>query len=127
LDLVPPGKSGAARRAKTTRRIPATGLGYRSATWTARRSTTAIPVVYDLGGGVTEFSDFRVQSNDETLPLENKYDFTFGLGGGLGFGISPTSDVYVTEMSDLVLHPSSGTSTTAPRMFTFRAGFRVGF
>ena len=83
--------------------------------------------VYDLEGGVTEFSDFRVRSTDTSLPPSNKYDFTFGLGGGLGFGFSPTSDVYVSEMSDLVLHPSNGASTTAPRMFTFRAGFRVGF
>jgi hypothetical protein len=83
--------------------------------------------VYNLEGGVTEFSDFRVRSTDDPLPPSNKYDFTFGFGGGLGVGLSPTSDIYVDEMTDLVLHPSNGTSTSAPRLYTFRAGFRVGF
>ncbi|HET9730731.1 MAG TPA: hypothetical protein VFR41_14975 [Acidimicrobiia bacterium] len=83
--------------------------------------------VYNLEGGATEFSNFRVRSTDASLPPSNKYDFTFGFGGGLGFGFSPISDIYVDEMTDLVLHPSNGASTTAPRLFTFRAGFRVGF
>jgi hypothetical protein len=84
-------------------------------------------LVYDLEGGATEFSDFRINSTQDPLPPSNKYDFTFGLGGGLGYGFSQISDVYVSEMTDLVLHPSNGASTTAPRLFHFRAGFRVGF
>jgi hypothetical protein len=83
--------------------------------------------VYNLEGGVTEFSDFRVRSTDASLPPSNKYDFTFGFGGGLGFGLSPTASIYVDEMTDLVVHPSGGTNTTAPRLYTFRGGFRVGF
>jgi len=83
--------------------------------------------VYDLEGGATEFSDFRINSTQESLAPTSKYDFTFGFGGGLGYGFSPISDIYVSEMTDLVLHPSNGTSTTAPRLFQFRAGFRVGF
>jgi hypothetical protein len=83
--------------------------------------------VYDLEGGVTEFSDFRVRSTDESLPPSNEYDFSFGLGGGVGYGLSPTSSVYVGEMTDLVLHSSSGTTPNAPRLYNFRAGFRVGF
>jgi hypothetical protein len=83
--------------------------------------------VYDLEGGATDFSNFRTKSTDETLPPSSKYDFTFGFGGGLGYGFSQISDIYVSEMTDLVLHPSNGASTTAPRLFQFRAGFRVGF
>jgi hypothetical protein len=83
--------------------------------------------VYNLEGGVTEFSDFRIRSTDASLPPSNKYDFSFGLGGGLGYGLSATSSVYVDEMTDLVLHSSSGTTSSAPRLYTFRAGFRVGF
>ena len=83
--------------------------------------------VYDLEGGATEFSDFRRNSTQEPLAPTSKYDFTFGFGGGLGYGFSQISDIYVSEMTDLVLHPSNGTSTTAPRLFQFRAGFRVGF
>jgi hypothetical protein len=83
--------------------------------------------VYDLEGGVTEFSDFRTSSTQTSLAPASTYDFTFGFGGGLGYGFSQISDIYVSEMSDLVLHPSNGASTTAPRLFQFRAGFRVGF
>jgi hypothetical protein len=83
--------------------------------------------VYDLEGGATEFSDFRTRSTQDRLPPSNKYDFTFGFGGGLGYGFSQISDIYISEMTDLVLHPSNGASTTAPRLYQFRAGFRVGF
>ena len=67
------------------------------------------------------------RSTETSLAPSSKYDFTFGFGGGLGYGFSQISDIYVSEMSDLVLHPSNGASTTAPRLFQFRAGFRVGF
>jgi hypothetical protein len=83
--------------------------------------------VYDLEGGATEFSDFRASSSQTSLAPSSKYDFTFGFGGGFGYGFSPISDVYISEITDLVLHPSNGATTSAPRLFQFRAGFRVGF
>lgn len=85
--------------------------------------------IYSLEGGVTEFSNFRDKDTDTKLPPESgKYDFSFGLGGGIGYGLSPTSEIYVAEMFDFVLHPQgSGTSSSAPRLTTFRAGFRIGF
>ena len=89
--------------------------------------STGFHFVYDLEGGLTEFSKFRTKLNEDPLPPSTKYDFTFGFGGGLGYGFSQISDIYVSEMTDLVLHPSNGTSTSAPRLFQFRAGFRVGF
>jgi hypothetical protein len=85
--------------------------------------------VYSLEGGVTQFSNFRDRDTDDRLPPANgKYDFSFGLGGGIGYGFSPTSDIYVAEMFDFVLHPQgSAASTSAPRITTFRAGIRIGF
>jgi hypothetical protein len=72
---------------------------------------------------------FRARTTGNDLPpADSKYDFTFGFGGGVGYGFSPTTDMYVAEQFDLVLHPQAagGQSRAAPRVMTFRAGFRVG-
>ena len=86
--------------------------------------------LYTLETGITEFSNFREQATNATLdPTSPAYDFTFGLGGGLGFGFSPTVDGYVGEQFDIILHPQgpNTTSASAPHQFTLRGGFRVGF
>jgi hypothetical protein len=87
--------------------------------------------VYSLEAGATEFSKFRMRDGDASLaPADAKYDFSFGFGGGFGFGFSQSSEVYVGEQWDLVLHPQgngAGATNNAPRIMTFRAGFRVGF
>lgn len=84
---------------------------------------------YQAEAGVTEFGNFRERSTDEKLPPSSaSNDFTFGLGGGISYGLSPIADLYVGEMWDLVLHrQASVESQSAPRMSTFRAGFRIGF
>jgi hypothetical protein len=85
--------------------------------------------LYNIEGGVTQYSNFRVESVDTKLPPDKGgYDFSFGLGGGVGYGLSPTSDLYVTEVVDFVLHPQgSNASSSVPRLPEFRAGFRIGF
>ena len=85
--------------------------------------------IYDLEAGLTEFSNFRDKSDDTRLPpTDAKYDFSFGLGGGLGYYLSRDADLYVTEMFDWVLHSQGeNSSTSAPRISTFRAGVRIGF
>jgi hypothetical protein len=85
--------------------------------------------IYDLEAGFTGFSNFRTREGNVTLPpSDGQYDFSFGFGGGLGYGISPTMDAYVAEMFDLVMHPQDNTvQSSAPRLMTFRLGMRVGF
>lgn len=86
--------------------------------------------MYSLEAGVTELSNFREQVTNETLdPTSPAYDFTFGAGAGASYGFSPTVDAYAGEQFDFILHPQGNTTTvtSAPRQFTFRAGFRVGF
>ena len=86
--------------------------------------------LYNVEAGVTQFSNFRDRSAESALPpTMPAYDFTFGLGGGLGYGFTPTIDGYVGEQFDVILHPAGSSTTTAsaPRQFTFRAGVRVGF
>jgi hypothetical protein len=85
---------------------------------------------YSLEAGMTQFSKFRARTTGNDLPpTGSKYDLTFGFGAGLGYGFSPTTDMYVAEQFDLVLHPQApgGESRSVPRVMTFRAGFRVGF
>ena len=91
---------------------------------------TGFHTLYALEAGMTEFSNFRERATHATLgPTSPAYDFTFGLGGGLGFGFSPTVDSYVGEQFDIILHPQGTTTTSsaAPHQFTLRAGVRVGF
>jgi hypothetical protein len=86
--------------------------------------------IYTVEGGVTQFSNFRDESTNQQLqPMDGSYDATFGLGGGAGYTISRTADLYVTEMLDFVLHHQSTAivAQSAPRFLTLRAGFRVGF
>lgn len=88
-------------------------------------------VLYEIEAGMTEFSKFRTRDSDADLPPNGgKYDFSFGFGGGAGYGFTPTSEVFITQQWDLVLHPQGnvgGTNTNAPRLSTFRGGFRIGF
>lgn len=87
--------------------------------------------MYSLEAGMTEFSKFRTKDGDASLaPTNAKYDLSFGLGAGFGYGFSRTSEVYVGQQWDMVLHPqgsAAGTNPNAPRITTFRGGFRVGF
>ncbi len=83
---------------------------------------------YDLEGGFTEFSNFKTKDGDVRIgPADAKYDFSFGLGGGVGYGFSRDADVYVTQIFDWVLHPQGDNNGGAPHLPILRAGFRIGF
>lgn len=86
-------------------------------------------IVYNLEAGVTQYTNFRAESTDTKLPPDKGgYDFSFGLGGGVGYSFSPSTDLYVVEVVDFVMHPQgSSSSSSVPRLPTFRAGFRIGF
>jgi hypothetical protein len=85
--------------------------------------------IYSLELGMTQFSKFRARDGDTSLaPVDAKNDFSFGLGLGFGYGFSRTSEVYVAEQSDWVLHrQGSTTNANAPRISTFNGGIRIGF
>jgi hypothetical protein len=81
---------------------------------------------YSLEAGVTRFSNFRERESGNALPPASAAsDFTFGFGGGFEYGFSSTATAYVGQQFDFVLHPQE--TGSAPRLLTFRAGFRVGF
>lgn len=85
--------------------------------------------LYQLEGGVTQFTNFRERTSQTRLePRDGVYDATFGFGGGVAYGFSRTTDIYIGEMLDFVFHKQSTTvEQQAPRVFTFRGGFRFGF
>ena len=84
--------------------------------------------LFDLEAGATEFSHFRDRTTGASFPPTAKYDFTFGIGGGAGYGFSPTTEVYVTDGWQFVLHPQGpNASSSAPRMMTVQLGGRIGF
>lgn len=84
---------------------------------------------YNIEAGVTQFSHFRdVTSGVALPPSTTSNDFTFGFGGGLGYTFSPIVNTYVGEEFQYVLHPHGDIQqTNAPRLTTFRVGFRMGF
>lgn len=84
---------------------------------------------YNIEAGVTQFSHFRERSSGAALPPSSaSSDFTFGFGGGFGYNFSPISEAYVGEQFQFVLHPQGdNASQSAPRLLTFRVGFRMGF
>jgi len=86
--------------------------------------------LFDLEAGITRFSNFHDRTTGDVLPPSHaSNDFTFGFGAGFGYGFSPTTSLYVGNQFDLVLHPQDENVTTfsAPRIYSLRAGFRVGF
>jgi hypothetical protein len=84
---------------------------------------------YTIEAGVTQFSHFRDRASGAALPPSSATsDFTFGFGGGLGYGFSQIADVYLAEQLDFVIHPQGDNpQSNAPRFTTFRVGFRMGF
>lgn len=84
--------------------------------------------MYNLEGGITQFSHFRDKTTGTDLASGSSNDFTFGFGGGLGYGFAPNMDMYVGEQWDIILHSQgNATNAEAPRQLTFRIGARIGF
>jgi len=86
--------------------------------------------IYQIEAGATQFSNFRDQvTNTQIVSNSGSYDFTFGVGGGAGYDLSPTMNLYAIPAWDIILHPQSTavTAQNAPQMTSFRVGIRVGF
>lgn len=91
---------------------------------------TGFHYLFNLEGGATSISNLREEITDAKLePTGQSYDMTFGFGGGFGYGFSQSSELYIGELTDFILHQQAAgqTSQSAPRQTTFRAGFRIGF
>ena len=87
-------------------------------------------VLFNGEGGVTQFSKFREHATEVSLPPKDSgYDTTLGFGAGFSYGFSSITDAYVEQMTDFVLHrqSSDAINQSAPRLYSFRGGFRIGF
>ena len=66
--------------------------------------------MYNLEAGITQFGHFRDRATGADLSSGSSNDFTFGFGGGLGYGFAPNMDMYVGQQGDIILH-SQGDET----------------
>lgn len=87
--------------------------------------------VIELTAGATGFSNFKQQTTNTPLgPTSTKYDFSFAVGYGLGFSLSPTSGIEVIQEIGTVIHSTTGLpvgSRDYPRLTTTRIGARFAF
>jgi hypothetical protein len=90
----------------------------------------AHPVI-EATAGAMGFSNFKQQTTNTPLgPATTKYDFSFALGYGLGFSLSPTSTVEIIQEIGTVMHSTSGLpvgSRSYPRLSVTRIGWRFAF
>ena len=83
--------------------------------------------VIDLYAGYTFFHDFR-SSDGAPLGSDNLVDdFSFGLGYGFGYTISPRAQVIVVQDLAMLIHKrQSGSAQNTAQQRTTRIGVRLG-
>jgi hypothetical protein len=88
--------------------------------------------VFDLGAGITRYSNFRRDSDGAPIagaPARDD-DLSFSLGYGIGYAFSARSAVTVVQEYGLIIHQRTGLTGTEPRsqqVYTTRVGVRLGF
>jgi hypothetical protein len=86
--------------------------------------------VYQLTVGATGFSNFRDSTSSQIGPKVTDYDFSFAIGYGIGFGLSPTAMIEVVQEIGTVLHQRTGLAAGSgnyPRMTATRLGGKLAF
>jgi hypothetical protein len=87
--------------------------------------------VFDIGAGITRYSNFRRDQDDQVIagaPATDN-DLTFALGYGLGYAFSSRSQVTLVQEYGLVIHQNEGLSGSASRSsqtYITRIGMRIG-
>lgn len=84
--------------------------------------------VIDLSAGVSLFSNFRRSDDGSRLgPGEMTQAFTFALGYGFGYNLSPRTQVMLVQDYGLVIHKrQSGSADNTAQQATLRLGVRMG-
>lgn len=87
--------------------------------------------VIELTAGATGFSHFRQQTTNTPLgPATTHYDFSFAVGYGLGYSLSPTASIEIVQEIGTVMHSITDLpvgSRNYPRLSTTRVGAKVAF
>jgi hypothetical protein len=84
--------------------------------------------VIDLQAGITMFSNFRQSDTGTRLGTgEMSQNFTFGLGYGFGYSLSPRTHLtLVQDYGMIILKRLAGTSQRTAQQYTTRIGVRLG-
>ncbi len=83
--------------------------------------------VIDLSAGTTRYSNFRSTGGEELRTGKAVSDWSFGLGYGFGYSLSPRTQVVLVQEWMLVLHERrAGSSENTSTQSNIRIGARVG-
>lgn len=83
--------------------------------------------VIDLNAGMTLFSNFRTTDGTKLDPDKTRSAFTFSLGYGFGYSLSPRFAIMVLQDYALVIHKRvSGDPNNTAQQSTLRFGARYG-
>lgn len=89
--------------------------------------TSGFHQVIDLNAGVTLFSNFRTTDGTRLDPDKTRSAFTFSLGYGFGYALSPRFSIMVLQDYGLVIHKRvSGDPNNTAQQSTLRIGARYG-
>lgn len=85
--------------------------------------------VIELGAGVTGFSNFQRRGGGRLAP-QTVVDPTFSIGYGLGYSLSPSTQLTLLQEVGLMVHRRgdrpAGDESNMPRTYATRVGLRFG-
>jgi hypothetical protein len=85
--------------------------------------------VIDLAVGVTRFAHFRADDTDRRLGPDGDTDFSFMVGYGFGYSLSPRTQIVLVQEYGSAFHQGDGLRGSDRRMnqqYTTRLGARFG-
>lgn len=89
---------------------------------------TGFHQVIDVSAGATLFSNFRASSDGSRLgDGKTTQDFSFAIGYGFGYGLSPRTQIMIVQDYTLIIHKrQTGSSNNTAQQSNLRIGVRVG-
>lgn len=89
---------------------------------------TGFHQVIDIAAGTTMFSNFRQSSDGAKLGSgKTVNDFSFAVGYGIGYGLSPRTQIMLVQDYGLIIHKRNpGSSQNTAQQSNLRVGIRIG-
>lgn len=90
--------------------------------------STGFHQVIDIGAGMTMFSNFRERTGGTRLgDGKTKQDFSFSIGYGFGYALSPRAQIMLVQDYGLIIHKRQpGESNNTAQQSNLRVGVRFG-
>jgi hypothetical protein len=89
---------------------------------------TGFHQVIDISAGATMFSNFRERAGGARLgDGKTKQDFSFSIGYGFGYALSPRTQIMLVQDYGLIIHKRQpGASNNTAQQSNLRVGVRIG-